>query len=300
MQSSVSSLPRHPAARVAGCGVGLKPEHIDEILRDRPELGFFEIHAENYMGEGGPPHRRLEAIRALYPLSLHGVGLSIGSPRPLDREHLGRLAALARRYQPGLFSEHLAWSSHNEGYLNDLLPLPYTAETLAAVCGHIDQVQEAMGRQMLLENPSTYVLFTESTMSETDFISEIVRRTGCGLLLDVNNVLVCATNHGFDAAGYLDAFPLEHVGEIHLAGYADSADDSGHPLLIDAHDSPVREAVWGLYRDVIGRIGPVPTLIEWDNDVPEWSKLFDEARRAQRLLAKTARPDRVEGRRRAV
>ena len=248
------------------------------------------------MGDGGPPHRRLEAIRALYPLSLHGVGLSIGSPGPLNREHLCRLAVLARRYQPGLFSEHLAWSSHNESYLNDLLPLPYTLETLSAVCAHIDQVQDALGRRMLLENPSTYVLFDESTMSETDFIGEIARRTGCGLLLDVNNVLVCATNHGFDAASYLDAFPLQHVGEIHLAGFADSLDDAGHPLLIDAHDSPVREPVWSLYRDVIGRIGPIPTLIEWDNDVPEWSQLLDEARLAQNLLADAQR----EERRRAV
>ena len=290
--ATISALPRHRPAHLRGCGVGLKPEHIDEILRDRPAMGFFEVHAENYMGDGGPPHRQLEAIRALYPLSLHGVGLSIGSPRPLDREHLSRLAALARRYQPSLFSEHLAWSSHNEGYLNDLLPLPYTEETLSTVCAHIDQVQNAMGRRMLLENPSTYVVFTESTMSETDFIGEIARRTGCGLLLDVSNVIVCATNHGFDATAYLDAFPLRHVSEIHLAGFADSIDDAGHPMLIDAHDSPVREPVWSLYREVIGRIGPVPTLIEWDNDVPAWSRLLDEARLAQTLLDDASGRDR--------
>jgi uncharacterized protein (UPF0276 family) len=300
MPTSASNQTSRAPARVAGCGVGLKPEHIDEILQDRPALGFFEIHAENYMGEGGPPHRRLEAIRSNYPLSLHGVGLSIGSPRPLDREHLTRLATLARRYQPGLFSEHLAWSSHNEGYLNDLLPLPYTAETLSAVCAHVDQVQEAMGRRMLLENPSTYVLFRESTMSETDFIAEIAARTGCGLLLDVNNVLVCATNHGFDPEDYLDAFPLRHVGEIHLAGFAEARDDLGYPLLIDAHDSPVREAVWGLYRDVIERTGPVPTLIEWDNDVPEWSRLLGEAHRAEQVLAASDEKIVVEELRRAV
>jgi len=299
MLTSVSTRQRQPRAHIAGCGVGLKPEHIEEILSDRPALGFFEIHAENYMGEGGPPHRQLEAIRALYPLSLHGVGLSIGSPRPLDRDHLTRLAALARRYEPGLFSEHLAWSSHNEGYLNDLLPLPYTDETLAVVCSHIDQVQEAMGRRMLLENPSTYVLFSESTMSETDFIGQIAKRTGCGLLLDVNNVMVCATNHGFAATDYLDVFPLSHVGEIHLAGFAETEDDSGHPLLIDAHDSPVREAVWGLYRTVIERTGPIPTLIEWDNDVPEWSRLLSEARLAEQLLAATGAAPEAE-RRRAV
>jgi uncharacterized protein (UPF0276 family) len=265
-------------------GVGLKPEHIGEILRDRPAVGFFEVHAENYMGEGGPPHRRLEAIRNLYPLSLHGVGLSIGSPRPLDLEHLYRLAALAARYQPGLFSEHLAWSSHDEGYLSDLLPLPYTRETLATVCAHVDQVQEALGRRMLLENPSTYVVFEESTLSETDFIREIALRTGCGLLLDVSNVLISATNHGFDACDYLEAFPLDHVGEIHLAGFAEAEDDAGHLLLIDAHNSPVRERVWDLYCDTIARRGPLPTLVEWDNDVPAWPVLLGEARRADAAM----------------
>jgi uncharacterized protein (UPF0276 family) len=295
----------HPPPRVASplpdrSGVGLKPEHIDKILRDRPALGFFEIHAENYMGDGGPPHRRLEAIRALYPLSLHGVGLSIGSPRPLDRAHLDRLAALARRYQPGLFSEHLAWSSHNDAYLNDLLPLPYTQETLAAVCDHVDQVQEALARPMLLENPSTYVLFEESTISETDFIREIARRTGCGLLLDISNVLVSATNHGFDPAAYLDAFPLDRVGEIHLAGFAEAEDDSGHVVLIDAHDSPVRAPVWDLYREVVGRRGPTPTLIEWDNDVPEWPVLLGEARRAEAAMAQAATASREGSRRHAL
>jgi uncharacterized protein len=265
-------------------GVGLKPEHIDGILADRPDVGFFEVHAENYMGDGGPPHRRLEAIRADYPISLHGVGLSIGSPKPLDRAHLARLAALQRRYEPGLFSEHLAWSSHDAGYLNDLLPLPYTQETLQTVVDHIDEVQETMGRRMLLENPSTYVVFAESTMAETDFIRAIAARTGCGLLLDVSNVLVSATNHGFDPLAYLAAFPLSDVEEIHLAGFSESADDAGHPLLIDAHDSPVREETWALFRNVLSRRGAVPTLIEWDNDVPEWSVLLREARRANAAL----------------
>jgi uncharacterized protein (UPF0276 family) len=280
-------------------GVGLKPEHIDEILRDRPALGFFEIHAENYMGAGGPPHRRLEAIRALYPLSLHGVGLSIGSPKPLDRAHLARLTALAKRYQPGLFSEHLAWSSHDEGYLNDLLPLPYTQETLAAVCQHVDQVQEALGRPMLLENPSTYVVFEESTISETDFIREIAKRTGCGLLLDVSNVVVSATNHGFDPRVYLDAFPLDAVGEIHLAGFAEAEDDFGHVVLIDAHDSPVRAPVWDLYREIIALRGPTPTLIEWDNDVPEWPALLGEVRRADAAMADASATFEESARRRA-
>ena len=269
-------------------GVGLKADHVEEILAGRPDLGFFEIHAENYMGDGGPAHRRLEAVRALYPLSLHGVGLSIGSPKPLDKEHLKRLVAVARRYEPGMFSEHLAWSSHNLGFLDDLLPLPYTAQTLATVCDHIDQTQEALGRRMLLENPSTYLLFAESTLSETDFIAEIGRRTGCGLLLDVNNVIVSATNHGFDPIAYLDAYPLRHVEEIHLAGYAEAQDDAGRPLLIDAHDSPVREGVWALYAETIRRIGPTPSLIEWDNDVPAWPVLFAEARRAEASMARVA------------
>src|SRR5208282_2933637 len=288
----------HAPTRIAAplparAGVGLKPEHIDAILIEQPDVGFFEIHAENYMGDGGPRHRRLEAIRAFYPLSLHGVGLSIGSPRPLDKDHLARLAVLARRYEPGLFSEHLAWSSHDQGFLNDLLPLPYTEETLATVCAHIDQTQETLRRRMLLENPSTYVLFAESTIPETEFLAEIASRTGCGLLLDINNVEVSATNHDFDPFAFLEAFPLEHVGEIHLAGYAEAEDDAGRRLLIDAHDSPVRPGVWALYEKVIARIGVQPTLVEWDNDVPEWPVLHAEARRAERHAAKAAAADRV-------
>jgi len=278
-------------------GTGFKPEHFEAILAERPDLGFFEIHAENYMGDGGPPHRRLEALRALYPLSLHGVGLSIGSPGPLDKEHLKRLAVLNKRYEPGLFSEHLAWSSHNEGFLNDLLPLPYTLETLARVCDHIDETQEAVGRKMLLENPSTYVIFAESVIEETDFLKEIVKRTGESLLLDVNNIVVSATNHGYDADSYLARFPLEHVGEIHLAGYAEAEDDAGQRLLIDAHDSPVRAEVWALYSQAIARRGGVPTLVEWDNDVPDWPTLFGEVKRADRAMAAAAA---AKGRRHAV
>ena len=271
-------------------GVGFKPEHFEAILAERPDVGFFEIHAENYMGDGGPPHRRLEALRTLYPLSLHGVGLSLGGPRPLDRDHLARLASLRRRYEPGLFSEHLAWSSHESGFLDDLLPLPYTAQSLRVVCDHIDQTQSAVGR-MLLENPSTYVRFADSDIPEAEFLAEIVRRTGCGLLLDVNNVEVQAANHGFDAVAYLDAFPLEAVEEIHLAGYAEARDDAGAELRIDAHDSPVRPDVWALYRLVVSRIGLRPTLIEWDNNVPDWPTLHGEARRADaeaRRAMKTA------------
>ena len=271
--------PRVAAALPPRAGVGFKPEHFEAILAGRPDVGFFEVHAENYMGEGGPPHRRLEAIRARYPLSLHGVGLSIGGPGALDRDHLRRLAALRRRYEPGLFSEHLAWSSHDAGFLDDLLPLPYTRETLAIVCDHIDETQAAVGR-MLLENPSTYLRFATSDIPEAEFLAEIVRRTGCGLLLDVNNVEVQGENHGFDPLGYLAAFPLAAVEEVHLAGYAEARDDSGAAFCIDAHDSPVRASVWALYRHVIGVIGAKPTLIEWDNDVPDWTTLHAEATRA--------------------
>jgi len=281
------------SARDAGglprrAGVGFKPEHFEAILAGPPAVGFFEVHAETYMGDGGPPHRRLEAIRARYPLSLHGVGLSIGSPRPLDREHLARLRALIRRYQPAQFSEHLAWSSHDEGFLADLLPLPYNEETLAVVRRHIDETQEALGTRMLLENPSTYVQFSDSVIEETEFLAEIAERTGCGLLLDVNNVFVRATNHGFDPFAYLADFPLRHVGEIHLAGYADAVDDQGAPLLIDAHNSPVRAIVWSLYEEAVRRLGPTPTLIEWDNDVPPWPGLLAEARRAETAMTRAA------------
>jgi len=274
-------------------GVGFKPEHFEAILAGPREVGFFEVHAESYMGDGGPPHRRLEAIRARYPLSLHGVGLSIGSPKPLDRDHLARLKGLMGRYQPAQFSEHLAWSSHDEGFLADLLPLPYDEETLAVVCRHIDQTQETLATRMLLENPSTYVQFADSAIAETDFLAEVVRRTGCGLLLDVNNVFVSATNHGFDPFAYLAAFPLRHVGEIHLAGYADAVDDEGAPLLIDAHNSPVRAAVWALYEDVVRHLGPTSTLIEWDNDVPQWPVLAAEARRADATMTRRAKAEEL-------
>lgn len=265
-------------------GVGLKAEHYRNILEQRPDVGFFEVHAENYMGSGGPPHRYLSAIRADYPLSLHGVGLSIGADSLLDPQHLRRLEALIARYQPFLFSEHLAWSSHGGAFLDDLLPLPYTQQTLACVVEHIDQVQDALGRHMLLENPSTYLAFAESTYSETDFIAEVVRRTGCGLLLDVNNVRVSSVNQQWDPFAYLESFPLAHVQQIHLAGNARESDEQGRPLLIDTHDRPVDDEVWGLYCHAVDRIGPVPTLIEWDAQLPEWPVLHGEALRAEQCM----------------
>lgn len=268
-------------------GVGLKYEHYRTIIETRPDIGFFEVHAENYMGAGGPPHRYLSAIREAYPLSLHGVGLSIGADRPLDRDHLERLKRLTERYAPGLFSEHLAWSTHDTGFFNDLLPVPYTFETLSRVAEHIDQVQSFLGRQMLLENPSTYLAFAESTYSEIDFIAEVVCRTGCGLLLDVNNVYVASTNQQWDPIAYIDAYPLAHVQEIHLAGYTREADDKGRPLLIDTHNRPIDEIVWDLFAHTIGRIGPVPTLIEWDANVPAWPTLKQEAERAEAIMLAT-------------
>jgi len=279
---------RADGVTATGVGVGFKAEHFGAIMSERPALGFFEVHAENYMGAGGPPHRRLQAIRELYPLSLHGVGLNIGSPEPLDRAHLERLVALAARYEPALVSEHLAWSSHGGTYLSDLLPLPYTRETLQRVCEHVDAVQTALKRRILMENPSTYVAFAETTIAETDFLAEMAKRTGCGLLLDINNVFVSAANHGFDPSRYLSDFPTASIGEIHLAGCADDADDAGLPLLIDAHDSPVREAVWALYAEAVRRLGLTPTLIEWDNDLPDWRTLFAEARGAAKIMQTAA------------
>jgi len=273
-------------------GVGLKAEHYRTIVETLPDVGFFEVHAENYMGAGGPPHRYLSAIRERYPLSLHGVGLSIGADRPLDEDHLQRLKRLIERYRPGLFSEHLAWSSHDSSFLNDLLPVPYTAETLTRVIEHIDQVQNALRRQMLLENPSTYLAFAESTYSEIDFIAEVVRRTGCGLLLDVNNVYVASTNQEWDPIAYIEAYPLAHVQEIHIAGYTREADDKGRPLLIDTHNRPVEEIDWSLYAHAVTLIGPVPTLIEWDADVPDWPTLKREADRAEAIMLAT-RPEAV-------
>lgn len=277
-----------PAPVPTRAGIGFKPEHWAAIAADSPDLGFFEVHAENYMMDGGPALRTLEALRADYPLSLHGVGLSIGGAGPLDRDHLARLKRVADRFEPGLFSEHLAWASHGEHYLNDLLPLPYTPATLATVVEHVDQVQTALGRRMLLENPATYLTFAESEIAEVEFLRRVAERTGCGLLLDVNNVFVSATNHGFDPRGYLAAFPIDKVGEIHLAGHTETSDD-GAPLLIDAHGSPVAEPVWTLYAEAIARTGALPSLIEWDNDVPAFAVLAAEAARAEAILATAGR-----------
>jgi uncharacterized protein len=270
-------------------GAGFKPEHFEDILRDENGVGFFEVHAENLMGDGGAPHAVMAKLREDYPLFLHGVGMSLGGEAPLDRDHLKRFKHVAACYEPMIVSEHLAWSSHDTTYYNDLLPVPYTKAVLARVVSHIHQFQTELGRKMLLENPSTYVAFEKCDMSETDFLHEIVKQTGCGLLLDVNNVYVSATNHGYGAEQYLTEFPLGHVREIHLAGHATEEDEKGAPLLIDAHDRHVSDAVWSIYENVIAKIGPVPTLIEWDNDVPAWSVLKQEAVKADAILAHHSR-----------
>lgn len=266
-------------------GLGLKSEHFREVLQTRPDLGFFEVHAENYMVEGGPRHHFLGQICEQYPLSLHGVGLSIGREGPLDVAHLQRLAVLIERYHPQSFSEHLAWSSHGPVFLNDLLPLAYDEATLARVCEHVDQVQSRLKRQLLLENPATYLAFEASTLDEPQFIGEVVRRTGCGLLLDVNNVYVSCINHSRDPLAYLDALPLQATGEIHLAGFAEDTDSLGERLLIDDHGAPIDNDVWQLYLTALERTGPVATLIERDNHIPALTVLLAEARQADRLLS---------------
>ena len=270
-------------------GIGLKPEHMRDLLTREADIGFLEVHAENYMGAGGAPHALLALLRERYPLSLHGVGLSIGAEGPLDSDHLDRRVGLIARYEPQSFSEHLAWSTHGDVYLNDLLPIAYTDHTLQRVTDHIDEVQERIGCAMLLENPSTYVAFAANTWSETDFLKEIVRRTGCRLLLDVNNVQVNCTNHGLDPIAYLDSFPIEAVSELHLAGYAVDTDSIGAPLLIDAHGTPVADDVWTLFRHVLRRSGPLPTLIEWDNNVPPLATLLQEAAKADAVISTEAR-----------
>jgi uncharacterized protein (UPF0276 family) len=289
-----------PRAQLAGradalpwrAGIGLKPQHFREVLDTLPDIGFFEVHAENYMVDGGPFHHFLGRIRGHYPLSLHGVGLSIGGEGPLDEAHLDRLATLIARHEPASFSEHLAWSSHGEVFLNDLLPVPFDRATLDRVCRHVDRVQERLQRRMLLENPSTYLEFESSTLSETEFLREVLKRTGCGLLLDVNNAHVSCTNHDRDALAYLRELPLDAVGEVHLAGFVSDQDAAGAPLLIDSHGTPVDDAVWALYAHVIARLGPVPTLLERDNDVPALATLLAEAARAEAVMAARAEPRR--------
>ncbi|SHG95924.1 DUF692 domain-containing protein [Marivita hallyeonensis] len=282
MPDATHSFPHLPNAP----GVGYKPQHFSDILENPAPVGWLEIHAENYMGDGGRPLAQLRVLSERFPISVHGVGLSIGGEGRLDPDHLARLKHLVGWLNPASFSEHLAWSTHDSHFLNDLLPLPYTKDTLSRVADHIDEVQETLGRRMLLENPSSYLAFDESTYTETDFLAEIVRRTGCGLLLDVNNVFVSATNLGYAPQGYIDAYPLDAVGEIHLGGHDEDEDDHGAPLLIDSHGREVVDPVWALLDYTLAKSGPKPLLVEWDTDVPDWPVLADEARRADAALTR--------------
>jgi uncharacterized protein len=265
-------------------GVGYKPQHFAAIMADAGPVEWLEIHAENYMGAGGRPLAQLRHLAERFPISVHGVGLSIGGEQPLDKDHLARLKHLLAWLNPACFSEHLAWSTHDAHYLNDLLPLPYTAATLARVADHIDQVQDIVGRRMLLENPSTYLAFAETEMTEVEFLRGIAQRTGCGLLLDVNNVFVSATNQQTDPYEYIKTFPLDLVGEIHLGGHDEDVDGHGEPLLIDSHGKPIVDPVWQLYAHTVALGGVKPTLIEWDNDVPDWPILAAQASEAAMVL----------------
>ncbi|QGX97840.1 DUF692 domain-containing protein [Roseovarius faecimaris] len=279
--------PRFPHLPAAP-GFGYKPQHFAAITQDAAPVEWLEIHAENYMGDGGRPLAQLRHLSEKFAISVHGVGLSIGGELPLDRDHLARLKTLCDWLQPASFSEHLAWSTHDAHFLNDLLPLPYTEATLTRVADHIDELQELLGRRMLLENPSSYLAFDESTYAETEFLSQVAKRTGCGLLLDVNNIFVSATNLKLDPRAYVDAFPLDLVGEIHLGGHDEDEDDHGAPLLIDSHGREVADPVWALLDYTLERSGPRPLLIEWDADVPDWPTLAAEAMRAARALEKVS------------
>jgi uncharacterized protein (UPF0276 family) len=268
-----------PAPLPPVAGIGMRAPHVARVLSERPPLGWLEVHSENYFIDGGPALAALEKLRADYPISLHGVGLSLGSADALDLEHLARLKRLAERIQPAAISEHLCWGRVDGRHLNDLLPLPFTEEAIALCCDRIDAVQSALGRALLVENVSTYLRFGADAMAEWDFVAAVVARSGCRLLFDVNNVYVNAVNHGFDPQAYLAAMPGAAIAEMHLAGF-----DASGPCLIDTHGARVAPPVWSLYREAIERFGPKPTLIEWDTDLPELEVLADEAAIAQSIL----------------
>jgi uncharacterized protein (UPF0276 family) len=265
-------------------GIGLRAPHVRDVLEHKPAVSWFEVHSENYFADGGPVLAALDRIRADYPIAMHGVGLSLGSADPLDREHLRKLVRLAARIAPAAVSEHLCWSGIGGRHFNDLLPLPYTEDALDHVCARVQEVQEALRRAILVENVSSYYAFPESSMPEYAFVAEVATRTGCRLLVDVNNIYVNARNHGLDPQAYLAAIPRESVAEIHLAGF----DDSGL-VVIDTHGAPVAPEVWSLYAAAIERFGAVPTLVEWDTDIPGLSVLLEEAAKAQRMMSMHAR-----------
>jgi uncharacterized protein (UPF0276 family) len=265
-------------------GIGLRAPHYREVLRELPTVGWLEVHSENYFSRGGQGLHFLEQAREHYPISLHGVGLSLGSADGLSRDHLRSLKALVDRVSPVLVSDHLCWEMIGGRHLNDLLPLPYTEEALAVVCDHVAQTQELLRRQILVENVSSYLQFRDSSIPEWEFVAQVAARTGCAILLDVNNIYVSSVNHGFDPLRYLDAIPPEAVQEIHLAGFDRVRLDVGGEVLIDTHGRQVAGPVWNLYGEALSRVGPVPTLIEWDTDVPALSVLAGEAEKAQAIL----------------
>ncbi|MFM9889666.1 MAG: DUF692 family multinuclear iron-containing protein [Rickettsiales bacterium] len=264
-------------------GIGLRAPHVDALLDGRPDIGWLEVHPENYFC-GGLHADRLTKVRELYPVSFHGVGLSLGSAHAVSHQHLAQLKQLVDRHDPVRVSDHASWSASGNAHLNDLLPLPYTEESLAALCRNIAIVQDTLGRQILIENPSTYVTFTHSTLHEADFMAEASHLTGCGILLDVNNIHVQAHNHGLDALDYLTRLPISAVQEIHLAGHIEQA-FGDRTLYIDTHSRPVSEAVWALYDTAIARFGAVPTLVEWDKDLPTLDVLLAEAAQAETRMA---------------
>jgi uncharacterized protein len=271
--------PVEPPRLTPRAGIGLRAPHYREVIDNRPDVGWLEVHSENFFGRGGQPLYFLERVRELYPLSLHGVGLSLGSADGVSHAHLVRLKALAARFEPMLISDHLCWGAIGGRHLNDLLPLPYTEEALDVVCANVGLAQDFLGRQILVENVSSYLEYFDSSIPEWDFLAEVARRTGCGILLDVNNIYVSAVNHGFDALRYLDAIPASSVQEIHLAGH-----DSNGLCLIDTHGKRVPGPVWNLYGEALTRVGAIPTLIEWDTDVPPLATLLDEAHKTDDVL----------------
>ena len=272
----------------AAVGIGLRFQHHRAVLDTRPDVAWLEAHTENYMG-GGPPIGTLEALRRDYPVSLHGVGLSLGSADGLDAAHLERIREVVRRIEPGLVSEHLSWSIVGGTYLADLLPLPMTDEALDLVCRHVDQTQAFLQRRILVENPSSYLRYKHSTIPEWDFLAAVAQRTGCGILCDVNNIYVSACNHGWHAATYLAALPAHAIGEVHLAGHTLKQLEGGQTLRIDDHGSRVAPEVWALYAQALARFGPLPTLVEWDTNLPPLEVLLAEAAKAAALLEETDR-----------
>lgn len=279
-----------PQGLPSTAGIGLRFPHHQRFMEERPRIAWVEVHAENYLG-GGTARRCLDAIRHDYPISLHGVGLSLGSAEGLDERHLRRITGLVRELQPQLVSEHLSWSIVGGRYLADLLPLPMTEEALEVVCHHVVQVQERLGRRILIENPSTYVQFEHSSIPEWEFLSTVACRTGCGILCDINNIYVSASNHGWSAQTYLRGLPADGIAEIHLAGHATRVLDDGSVLRIDDHGSRVASEVWDLYRYALRLYGPKPTLIEWDTDIPSLETLLDEATHAEHLIEAARRAE---------